>query len=55
MTNGCGSTEVYELKRISTERGFISTLSIDEEGRVAYLGHRKGLTPNWYRPSSPSS
>ena len=50
LTDDYGLVELYELtgnelRRISTEKGLVSALSMDEEGRVAYLGHRKGLTP----------
>ncbi|BFH73843.1 S9 family peptidase [Sulfurisphaera javensis] len=34
-----------ELKRITKGEGNISAISMNKEGKIAYLGHRKGKTP----------
>ena len=47
-----GLSDIYEvdintgeLKKITKGEGNVTSISMDEKGRIAYLGHRKGKTP----------
>ncbi|BDB99375.1 S9 family peptidase [Saccharolobus caldissimus] len=37
--------ETSELKRITKGEGAVQAIAMNQEGKIAYLGHRKGLTP----------
>jgi dipeptidyl aminopeptidase/acylaminoacyl peptidase len=37
--------ETGELKRITKGEGTVQAIAMNQEGKIAYLGHRKGLTP----------
>ena len=50
VSDDYGLAELYEvegneLKKISKEKVSVSALAMNEDGQIAYLGHKKGLSP----------